>query len=626
MKELEFNKEPSQNPLLTQAQEMGIQNFGLTIEDVHSPNFGDQILDGIAALLSQDRVETPQEAFEIIRELGEQQIQGVVIYDMTRSQVLDEQFGIHTLNGINALLSQNRARSKQDAAQILTGLNPDQAAGLVAFGFTRDQVLTTNYGEHTNEAIQHLNSFRRVQSFPQALQIVTGLNPIQTRGIIDFRLGREQVQSPNFGQHTLTAIRELVDNRRVDDFRAAFNLVRGFDETQTNAVNFYGLRRNQVLSPNFGRHTLAGMWQMRFSNPGLSFRQAFRALEGLQEHQVRGVANFGLTREQVEQPRYIAGIANALTALQAINPEASGENLLNFAMEMPEYQIRAISEHNFTAEQLGIVVENNEFVQSDLEGVSHISGSDIDAIAHLISEEGMDREEAQTTATELNSTQIISMIDLGLSLEQVQIPLFQNEDGILDVLLENTRDEEGEFNIPILPEDRDRVRALMAQMILESENPQNELLNSVTSTENLPSGIDVLLDDQDLNEFLSYAFERDFLGIFDGILGALENNTQESLPAQVSNARDIEETEQEIMKFTLATTGVAAMPRENENNELEGSVFEERNLGAFTIPVSPKFKSEESEESTEKNQNRKPAAKKNNNQERDKSKRNGPKR
>jgi hypothetical protein len=606
---------------LNDTQRMGMQQYGLTRDDVQAINFSDETLLGMRVLLDQNRVNNTQEAFVTLRGLNGSQILGITQYQMTREDVLEAEYGAHTLSGITNLVQQNPSIGFAQAAEMLRGLNAYQVEGVVRFNLTTNEVRTQNYGLHTNDAINRLRGFRRVRSFQRALQLVGGLNAVQTRGVVDFRLRREDVLTPNFGRHTLDGIQELLDNRRVNDYREGFLMLRELNPTQVTGITFYQLRRNQVLAPQFGEHTLRGIMALRLNtNENLTFREAHQRIENLNRPQTEGITRFGLSRAQVEEVNYGENILNVMYALNRINTNATGESIYNYAMQMPEYQVRAISTFHFTTEQLGIAMENNEFVQLDSDAQEILSGSTIEVVAQLM-EDNMNREEALEVASSLNTSQKLGILDFGLTLDQVRNPIFDNAEETLEALITELSYEENDFELPLSPEDKNRSRAIMAKMILEdvlgattsvSINNQADVASwpeasDLTETNNL------ILNENDTVEFLTYALPRDFLGIFDG-LNIVTTEEKKNDTEELTETNSIEE---EILKATLAFTGVASAQPTNESALDAAKDLQQRSMSAFTIPNSPDAIHKGNRKrsySSDSSEDRKPAAQKSNQQ------------
>lgn len=579
---------------LTEVQLRGMQNYSLTPEDVQTINFSEATLAGMDTLLQQERVNTYQEAFATVRGLNATQIQAVIHYDMNREQVLDSAFGEHTLNGIDKLVRQQRAESIIEATGMLRGLNPYQVEGVVTYSLDPHEVQALNYGEHTNTAIRNLRSFRRVRNFRRALQLVRDLDPNQTRGVVDFQLSREQVLTPNFGVHTLTGMQNLMESNRVSTYREGFTILRELNPTQVAGVTVHGLRKKQVLDSNFGKHTLSGIMALRRkSQYALSSEEAYRQIQSLNRIQTEGVVRFGLTAVQITDPLFDEHFLNTMNALNLLNPNATGQTIYNYVQNMPEYQIRAIGTINISPEQLGIAAHRNDFRQLETSDREILSGSTVDTIAHLL-ETSTDIDDALDAANNLDIYQKIAMLEMGLTLEQVQSPFFEDSENALHFVMQELKGSDEEFELPLLDEDQQRVQEIIENLILQyeltfndSQNVEglntNEVIRAETGTGLLePEGY--RLDDNDVDEFLKYALPRDFLGIFDGLDILITKHKEESLPEKKN---DVEETDSVMMQEAMAIFGVASRPSVGERSESFESIDTFSGLGAFTVPSKP---------------------------------------
>ncbi|WP_340199362.1 hypothetical protein [Ascidiimonas sp. W6] len=420
------NQEDVNRPLLNRAQITGIQEFGLTIEQVQVSNFGQQMLSNIRALQASGRTNTGSQAFQLLAEFNTIQGNGIAVYELTRADVNAPTFGIHTLDGIDSLQFQNPHLNEQEAFNQVNGLNATQVRGVTEFNLTPDQVNTNNFGQHTLSAMTALHTQNRAGNMQEAFTMVRELNNIQAGGMGRFGLEREQVFSPNFDMHTLMGMAYLLRN------------------ALQNGVNNY---TNQ---------------------------DAFETVRALNAVQVRGVTDFQLIRDQVLNPRFGNDILKTIQALQTINPEATNQYLLETAMELPEYQIRGFAKLGLLPEQLGLTAEENRIIQLDNKSGKIASGSTIDAIDHLMSSEYMNREQAFETAFQLETVQVLAMTDFGLSLEQVQHPCFQETASFLEELVTPITNNGNELSFPLSEEQQQNTREVMEEIISTS--------NSVEST------------------------------------------------------------------------------------------------------------------------------------------------
>ena len=141
-----------------------------------------------------------------------------------------------------------------------------------------------NFGDYTLSGIRILRERDADLLLVDAYKQIEGLDYDQTKGVLS-GLSREQVQSHNFGDYTLSGIRILrerdVDLLLVDAYKQI-----GLDYDQTKGV-LSGLSRDQV--EGLGYHQIKGI------QAGLSRDQ----VEGLDYYQIEGI-KAGLSHEQVK--------------------------------------------------------------------------------------------------------------------------------------------------------------------------------------------------------------------------------------------------------------------------------------------------------------------------------------
>ena len=107
------------------------------------------------------------------------------------------------------------------------------------------------------------------------------------------------MQAHNFSDHTLRGIRILTTRDTNLSLTDAYRQVEGLDYDQTEGVKV-GLSREQVQSHNFGDHTLSGIRILRERDADLSLVDAYKQVEGLGYHQIKGI-QAGLSHELVKR-------------------------------------------------------------------------------------------------------------------------------------------------------------------------------------------------------------------------------------------------------------------------------------------------------------------------------------
>ena len=611
---------------LSYFQRRGIQDFGLTLNQVQSENFGEHTLRSIHFLEHHGRVTNRQLAFQQVQGLNRYQAHLVVRLGFDRYDVMAPNFGEHTLDSVYTLMNQGRYPNPYRALEAVIGLDHFQTTGIVYFGLERRHVLSENFGEHSLAAIRELRANNQNLSDIQAFQIIQGLDPYQVRGRSAFNLSREQVQSENFGEHTIITMIRLLSQNRAQNPNEAFELLRGLNRDQIWGIDQYRLRREDVLTPNFGRHTLLGLDELRFASNvthhlEISYQTAFEQLRGLNEVQVRGVTEFNLNRQQVLADGFDLAVLQTMQALQTLNINADSDQLYDTAMQLPEYQIRAITVYGFIPQQLGLYFNDDKFVQFEREHVGIISGSMVDAIAHLMTSEVMNRNEAYRVSLTLNSNQIIGMIDFGLNLNQVQSALFLSSKTILGVILDNVRLNNKEIELPLLPDQQERAREIMELMMKsynELENTAQQTAFQVGKAEESipynipsqsnfersisPSAQNVLFPEifnlsqrANSREFLEYAQHRDIFGIFDGITEAMDAE----INLRQNNFSDtLASLDEQILESVLRATGVASRPLNDELSVSSSESSSEARLDAFKKPNFSRKKKKSSSKKT----------------------------
>lgn len=102
-----------------------------------------------------------------------------------------------------------------------------QAAGL-QLGLSQTQVLVPNFGYHTINAIK-AEMVKEESPLPLegAFAKYSGLNAIQVDGMTKLGLSRQQVFVPNFGKHTINAIKVIQKRDQQISLDNAFAMVRG---------------------------------------------------------------------------------------------------------------------------------------------------------------------------------------------------------------------------------------------------------------------------------------------------------------------------------------------------------------------------------------------------------------
>ncbi|MBM3590804.1 MAG: hypothetical protein FJX30_05495 [Alphaproteobacteria bacterium] len=98
-------------------------------------------------------------------------------------------------------------------------------------GLTREQVLTPNFGAHTINAIQ--KEIEKGVELQVAFKKYSTLNIAEVDGITKLGLTREHVLTPNFGYHTLYAVKDILKRTKELSSDQAFEMVKGKSSQDT---------------------------------------------------------------------------------------------------------------------------------------------------------------------------------------------------------------------------------------------------------------------------------------------------------------------------------------------------------------------------------------------------------
>jgi len=130
---------------------------------------------------------------------------------------------------------------------------------------TIKQVLSSNFGKHTIEAIK---------DYGMKSKDIQGLDEYQIEVMRKTKLTRKQVLSQNFSYCSAEAMIKAIKNG------AKFEDIEGFDDAQIRGVHELKLTREQVQSPNFGFHTTNAIEYC-----GMKFED----IEGLNKDQIKAM-------------------------------------------------------------------------------------------------------------------------------------------------------------------------------------------------------------------------------------------------------------------------------------------------------------------------------------------------
>ena len=265
------------------------------------------------------------------------------------------------------------------------------------------------------------------------------LNKAQFIGVKQYELTEKEVQTTNFGYHTLLAMSLLMENGNCPNYQKAFARVEELNEAEAKGVSQFHLTREEV--------------------------------EGLNIDQIRGVFYYQLTREQVENSSYNKNTFDTMLALQFAIPQAAGLHLYETSIEMKNYQIRGIAEHGLTLKQIGIGISDHHFVKQNPEN-PNFSKDTIKTLEFLKSQNlSNPKQEAYNIAINQNLSQVKGLILYGFSLEQVNTKQYKDlEDTILDELTKNIQEKIGNFSVPLTKEQQVIARNELDKILKKEEN------------------------------------------------------------------------------------------------------------------------------------------------------------
>ena len=221
------------NTALNDIQRRGMIIYGLSEQDVRSPNFGERTLKLMrdlvkSAIKTKELTFNLKKASQIVKELDEVKLQGIEL-GLDINQVHTQNFGKHTLNAIERLLPTKRrqplfpnndlpinarASSVQEAFDMVKGLNPDQIQGRLRHGLTRENVLDKNYSKRTLETVETLHSKNPAADADYLNTAVSELSSKQNIGLINLGLRLDQVQHSYFinSENVLAEVADSFEN------------------------------------------------------------------------------------------------------------------------------------------------------------------------------------------------------------------------------------------------------------------------------------------------------------------------------------------------------------------------------------------------------------------------------
>ena len=190
----------------------------------------------------------------------------------------------------------------------------------------------------------------------------------EIRGVISYGLSQDDIDTANFGEHTLYGIDELLIQEKAENHQEAFEILRELNEEQVNGIVKFKLSRDQVLSPNFGEHTLQFIYQKQrkkakeHQEQDFDQEQAFDLVEGLSRNQIYAINHYDLNKLDVRNLNVEPDTLDAaMEALKALNTNASDRDLYEIVSNMSESQLNGIAEKKLSLKQVGIDFVDGKF-------------------------------------------------------------------------------------------------------------------------------------------------------------------------------------------------------------------------------------------------------------------------
>ncbi len=211
---------------------------------------------------------------------------------------------------------------------------------------------------------------------------------------IKLGLSREQVLETNFGANTVSAIKaEMEKGASLED---AFAKYRALNNIEIQAMTELGLSREQVLAPNFGEHTVSAIKSIQKRTGKLSSDEAFEMVKGKSTKDTKKhvaayleatkkaqkpISEMALIRVIVNTGRGFGHQRAAITLMQKLREigfkgifdiqcnDRLGANLIN-----TKTQVMYKNNKPLVSRQLISMIPSLESVKSSLDGVKVVHG------------------------------------------------------------------------------------------------------------------------------------------------------------------------------------------------------------------------------------------------------------
>jgi hypothetical protein len=213
---------------------------------------------------------------------------GVTLKFHQKNQEPKNTFDRATPCDVEKVILQKKSENKEEASEILEKLEPVQILGIINFRLNLNQVTVPKLEAHTLAGISGLTKKKKGLTNEEAFERLKGLDEIKTLAIVELGFTRDQVLYPNFGEHTVLGTVALIKSKKAKTSQKALGMIQGLNHFQTHGVVFDNLTQNQVKDPDFGVHTVLDMNALQ--KLGLTSTEAFNKLKGLNAPETTKVA------------------------------------------------------------------------------------------------------------------------------------------------------------------------------------------------------------------------------------------------------------------------------------------------------------------------------------------------
>jgi len=257
----------------------------------------------------------------------------------------------------------------QERFKMVSGLNKFQAHGIIEYGLSRAQVIHRDFSARIMDVMEKLRLADPAAAGPYLYDTAIHLPEHQIRGIVLHQLALSQVGiakvNGRFEQVTPLVFNFGEDLVLSTQFRRDHEMYEmGLNIKESRLISNY-LSYEDMRTPNFGQHTLNAIINLLEDldrEPGAeSVQEAFQLVSGLQEYQTIGIADYSLTRAQVMNPEFnnsILKVIKVLSPYHVVTDEVG--YVYNMAMNLSNDQIRGISLYNLTLSQVQHPIFTND--------------------------------------------------------------------------------------------------------------------------------------------------------------------------------------------------------------------------------------------------------------------------